>query len=192
MNEKTSKVCRVCKEEKSLGLIVPRYDRKGQYSNICRECHNLSSKKYYHNNTEVRKDYNKSWRDSNKDHVKAESKSYYEGNKEQINLYAKVWRQCNQDRVRYHSAARRALKKQAFPKWLTQNHLLEIEAFYVHAKDCEIISGQKYHVDHIVPLKGETVCGLHVPWNLQLLPSDINLSKHNNYDDWQEWTSTTR
>jgi hypothetical protein len=179
-----SKVCRVCAEDKPLSLILPRYDRKGQYSNICRECHNLSTKKYYHENSKTRGTYNKSWREVNKDHVKAKSKSYYASNKEQINLYTKVWRQYNQDRVRNYSASRRALKKQAFPKWLTTDQLKEIEYFYIHARDCEIISGQKYHVDHIVPLKGENVCGLHVPWNLQLLPSDINLSKHNKYDDW--------
>jgi hypothetical protein len=172
--------------------MLPRYDRKGQYSNICRECHKLSTRKYYHDNKESRSEYNKSWRGSNKDHIKAKSKSYYAENKERINLYTKIWRQYNKDKMRNYGACRRALKKQAFPDWLTQEHLLQIEAIYAHAKDCETVSGQKYHVDHIVPLKGDGVCGLHVPWNLQLLPSDINLSKHNNHNDWQEWASTSR
>jgi hypothetical protein len=58
----------------------------------------------------------------------------------------------------------------------------EIKNFYWLAKDLEITSGQKYHVDHIIPLQGDNVCGLHVPWNLQVLPADINLSKGNRYD----------
>jgi 5-methylcytosine-specific restriction endonuclease McrA len=65
---------------------------------------------------------------------------------------------------------------------LSKKHKEEIKNFYWLAKDLELISGQKYHVDHIIPLQGDNVCGLHVPWNLQVLPADINLSKGNRYD----------
>ena len=179
-----TKVCRVCGEEKTLDLLVKRSDRHNQYRNLCVPCHNLSTKKYYHENKEARKDYNKSWRDNNKALVKEKSKSYYATNKEKISCYIRVWRESNQDRMRMYGASRRALQKQALPTWLTESQMSEIDAIYAHAKDCEVVSGQIYHVDHIVPLKGENVCGLHVPWNLQVLPSDVNLSKHNNYNGW--------
>lgn len=184
MEKTSSKICRVCSQDTPLNKMLPRYDRKGHYSNICKSCHNLSTKDYYHEKKEVRKDYNKAWREGNKDHIKSESKIYYSENKEKINAYLKSWQSANKDRMRMYGAARRALQKQALPKWLNEDQMREIDSFYAHARDCELVSGQAYHVDHIVPLKGENVCGLHVPWNLQVLPADVNLSKHNNFNGW--------
>lgn len=82
------------------------------------------------------------------------------------------------------ASARRALKLKATPSWITEDQLEEIENFYWLTKDLQSLSGEVYHVDHIVPLKGKNVCGLHVPWNLQVLPADINLSKGNSYAEY--------
>ena len=83
------------------------------------------------------------------------------------------------------NALRDSRSKQATPKWLTKEQQDQIVAIYDHMRDCRIVTGEDYHVDHIVPLKGENVCGLHVHWNLQILPADVNISKSNRYpDDW--------
>lgn len=70
----------------------------------------------------------------------------------------------------------------AVPNWITTEHRKAIRELYLHAADCRAVTGEEYHVDHIIPLKGETVCGLHVPWNLQVLPADVNISKSNKWE----------
>jgi hypothetical protein len=58
---------------------------------------------------------------------------------------------------------------------------------YWLAADLKAISGQKYHVDHIVPLQGKNISGLHVPWNLQILPADMNCKKSNTFEGEIQW-----
>jgi hypothetical protein len=74
-----------------------------------------------------------------------------------------------------------ACKMQRTPPWLTNEQLAEIESFYKRAKELELQTNTPMHVDHIIPLQGETVSGLHVPWNLQVLPAPLNWSKGNKF-----------
>jgi len=78
-----------------------------------------------------------------------------------------------------NSALRDSRNRQATPKWLTKEQKQQIVDIYDHMRDCRATTGEDYHVDHIVPLRGDTVCGLHVPWNLQVLPAHVNMSKSN-------------
>ena len=79
----------------------------------------------------------------------------------------------NRDKYNAYLAKYRATKLKASPPWLTKEHYRLIQEKYTEAKL------QGLEVDHIIPLQGENVCGLHVPWNLQLLSRQDNASKSN-------------
>lgn len=91
------------------------------------------------------------------------------------------WRATNPHKTRSYVAKRRAAKLQATPDWAD---IKAIEQIYADCPD-------GHDVDHIVPLQGKTVCGLHVPWNLQPLVAKVNHSKSNklNPADWLDYSA---
>ena len=80
----------------------------------------------------------------------------------------------NKALVTSYKAKRRATLRQAMPSWLTQDQILQIRAIYAEAKRLSDETGVPHDVDHIVPLAGKIVSGLHVPWNLRAIPKTEN------------------
>lgn len=91
-------------------------------------------------------------------------------------LLETTWRQRNPGYYLAKAAERKAYKISATPIWLTSEHKQQIVELYNLARRTNM------HVDHIVPLKGKNVCGLHVPWNLQLLTPTENMKKSNKFN----------
>jgi hypothetical protein len=93
----------------------------------------------------------------------------------------KAWRENNRDKWNLKAANYRARKHKATPAWLSEKDIQDIHTEYALAAWTSSVMSASYHVDHIVPLKGKTVCGLHVPWNLRVIPAKENISKGNKY-----------
>jgi len=93
----------------------------------------------------------------------------------------KTWKLNNIGKVRADTIKRRASKIQRTPPWLDVVQSAEIEFTYKYCAALRSI-GLNYHVDHIVPLQGKNVSGLHVPWNLQVIPADENIRKANRFE----------
>lgn len=164
------KTCNKCNIELTVGNNWLLSQKK--ISNyICNSCKRKSRRDYYkdHKETELsnRREYNKKWKLDNKVHVSSYNKkylsSYYVNNK---HIYVA------------HSAKRRSIKLKATPEWAD---LEKIKLVYEKAKWLESITGLKYHVDHVIPLQGDNICGLHIWENLQILEKSINLSKRNKF-----------
>lgn len=95
----------------------------------------------------------------------------------------KKYQHSNLAKFNERNAARYALKSQATPVWVERDDLVD---FYTAAQLFRLYTGSEYHVDHIVPLNSDVVCGLHCEANLQVLPASDNLSKGNRHwpDMW--------
>lgn len=104
--------------------------------------------------------------ETQKTHFKAYFAQYYQNNKAKDTS---------------KRAKRRAKLLQATPKWLTKEDYKAIECKYSVANMLSRYGNEKHAVDHIVPLQGKTVCGLHVPWNLQVITATDNLKKGNKF-----------
>lgn len=90
----------------------------------------------------------------------------------------RAWRSLNRARVNAHIKAYKAGKINATPTWA---NLFFIEEAYDLAVLRKASTEIEWHVDHIVPLNGKTVCGLHVEHNIQVIPKRLNLQKGNRY-----------
>ena len=88
-------------------------------------------------------------------------------------------------RNKAHISAKRALQRarllQRTPKWLTADDKSRMRRVYEEAARRTRATGVPHHVDHIYPLNGLTVSGLHVPDNLRVVPAAVNLAKGNRY-----------
>jgi hypothetical protein len=78
-----------------------------------------------------------------------------------------------------HTVAKRVKHKDATPKWLDSCDMLNMRGIYLSMSRVSACTGIQFNVDHIVPLVSDIVCGLHVPWNLQIIPATLNRKKHN-------------
>ena len=134
------------------------------------------------------------WADKNRDKIAAKGKRYYAENREKHKAACDKWNQLNKDKRRMYvyrwvsrnkatkyawNAQRRAAKLNASPRWLSPIELAQIQEMYDVALACSVQTGIAHHVDHIHPLQGENFRGLHVPWNLRVIPASYNLSKNN-------------
>ena len=107
--------------------------------------------------------------------------AYYAAHKEEKAAYNAAYQAAPEGRAKKNAltARRRTKKLLATPKWLTRQDNKQIQAFYLESVLKSDQTGIPHEVDHIVPLQGKTVSGLHVPWNLQVITMSENCKKNN-------------
>lgn len=153
-----------------------------------------TSRKWKERNSEYVTRYGREYRDSHRDerrrlslewhyknHAKsmAQSKEWRLRNPGKASAQCRRWAQENPDRRAAIYANRRAAKMRRTVAWADQRR---ITAMYAVARRVSRCLGIEFHVDHIVPLQGKFVSGLHCEDNLRIVPAAINLAKYNKFD----------
>lgn len=115
-------------------------------------------------------EYDRQRRAAKKEVIAEAKAAYAAANRTARSAYHRSWRAANRQKWNAYLNARRAKERTATPAWVDFS---AIRSVYERAQAAGM------HVDHIVPLQHPAVCGLHVPWNLQLLPPETNRRKSN-------------
>ena len=158
------KTCTKCQEVKLFTAFHKDKTRADGYRSLCKACVSSHSKQYHIENKERNIKRVKDW---------------VEQNRERHNEKCARWVKANPGKVNARTARRYASKTQATPAWLNlDDHWVIAEAYDLAALRGKTVGG-KWEVDHIVPLRGRGVMGLHVPWNLRVVPMQENRRKSN-------------
>ena len=166
------------------GHIAPRKTRGS-----CLNCLKTEWERSKETRSEYFKKYNKS------EAGQKAKRKYYERNREVVIEKAlsrpleekrkakEDYKQRNPDLYKELVSFRRKRFRDATPSWLTAEQRMDIRLKYRVAIELSRRTGVRHAVDHIVPLQGESVCGLHVPWNLKVVTQEENLKKSNKLVD---------
>ena len=156
----------------------------------CKSCKNEYRKEYHFRNKERESDANKKYRVENSEKIKeyriktrvhkaGYNKKWAKDNKPLINFFQREWAEKNPEKVRERAMRRSLATKGQCPAWA---NLDKIREFYAVAKQLTETHGTKFEVDHIIPLRGKYVTGLHVETNLQIITQMANGRKGNRFD----------
>ncbi len=180
----STKVCTVCHVPKLLTEYYKdsRNKQDGRYSK-CKPCHaHISQEWQKAHPREACEIVKRSYRKNPQKAIKR-TLSYREDPeymKKQLEWNANYKRN-NPGKVNAICAGRRARLLKATPPWTTPDMKKEIEAIY-ESREAKT-DHPNWQVDHIHPLQGDNFSGLHVPWNLEVIPKAENLSKKNKLPD---------
>jgi hypothetical protein len=186
-----TKVCSKCKIAKELTAFSPDPRYKYCVGSWCKLCHSVRMKKRYQEDLGYRIRNNKASKTryakvkTNPEFKEENSKRACEWAKKNIEKHrkhGKNYRIWYPDRKLASTRKYQADKLQRTPRWLSPNQLQEIQDVYTAREMLQLATGEQLHVDHIVPLQGKNVSGLHVPWNLRITTATENLSKGNRLD----------
>lgn len=170
-------ICKRCcaRRAKRRALSYRNQQRKAPITKICGACQRDLTADAYHTS----RGSHDGLQSNCKECRSRTARRYYKNNRAKVQKRNCQYTQANPDLAAARTAQYRAAKLQ---RTLSQGYTDAIKQFYKEARRLTDATGVQHHVDHIVPLRGRLVSGLHVPWNLQILTASDNCSKGNKWE----------
>ena len=138
----------------------------------------IKARENYLKNKESRRVTARKWVESNPTKVYICKRRYRVANRKRLSEKSSEYRKKHRAKYTELASKRRVAKTNAMPKWLTTEEIEYMGMYYIIRERMSETHNTTFHVDHIVPLQGRNVCGLHVPWNLRVVTKDVNLAKN--------------
>ena len=166
------KVCSKCNAEKTLSEFHKHPLGINGYHPACKVCRSEERKRHYQNNRQK---------------ILVQTIQYNKRHKNRVAIYNKQWRKDHRTRmnqlcyewlIRNPGKIQRRIVRRQTPLWA---NIKKIARIYELARWASKFTDEQLHVDHIVPLQGRLIAGLHVENNLQILPASQNCSKGNKF-----------
>ena len=198
----TVHVCKDCgTTDLSKFAIRSDWNRPWNYCRVCRQKRNRPAQvahenlpenrakkraadaEYAQRNKERVAAYKADWAAKNRKELAEKRRAKYLENRSEVLRKTAEWKRANPAMVNARSMKRHAGKTCRTPAWLTDLDKFVIQEIYDLAQMMTQMTGTPHEVDHILPLHGQTVSGLHVPWNLRVIPQSHNASKQNKVED---------
>lgn len=177
------RICTCCEAAKPLDDFY-RNAKRGTYEARCKDCFKRRVNEYAEANRERVREGNRvageKFRSANREFERQRLREHARANKGKYAANGREWRQANPGLNAAKEARRRAAKAKATPVWADT---AAIKLIYEEAARLSKETGVQMHVDHIIPLKSDVVCGLHCEANLRVVPAVVNLSKSNRLVD---------
>lgn len=169
--------CSKCKQFKDQTSFSKNRSAKSGFTNNCKAC----CAAYQKINKTIVKRANDKYYSKNSVKVNKRSIALRNMNIQKYKEYCKKYQKENSGKMSYHTSKYRTSKLHRTPKWLTPRDLFKIELMYAIADRLSRITKIKHEVDHIIPLQGKNISGLHIFENLQLLTASDNRHKKNRF-----------
>lgn len=172
------KTCTKCKIEKPFDQFSKATRETDGLQDRCKQCNKEVSKEYRAANIEKERLRHAKYHAENKEKNNARISKGQKENREKVREKGKKFYKKYPHKNAQKSSKRRAILKNALVPWANKE---KIEAIYLECERRAKETGIEHHVDHIIPLKSNVICGFHCEDNLQILTGYENIAKLNRF-----------
>ena len=177
-----SATCIGCNETKPAKEFSKSTTKKNGLSSYCKDCDSIATSEWQKKFPEKSNEKGRAWYEANREKAIKQKKVYRDANKGKEAKRGKEWREKFPEKVAAKAAKRRAAMLERIPSWSDAEEKIAIDKVYENCSLMSILTGVPHEVDHVIPLQGEYVSGLHHSTNLAVISADENRSKSNKWE----------
>lgn len=182
------KICNRCKKEQDVQSFYRNKRMKDGLNTFCISCHKADNvlRKARNRSAPAFREQEQAWKKEYRSKTTAQRAAYIAEwrarNKDRVLSYSKEYRDTHKEYFYFACQKRKIDLLNRLPPWVDSEEMWLIKEAYSLAALRTRMLGFAWHVDHVLPLRGKNVSGLHVPNNLRVIPAIDNMRKTNKYE----------